>query len=158
MNPIHNINVRVIEKDENKIPSIIKKLTQLIPIDFKKEKIDINHEKTKGFEDKTIHILTMDTKKTKHNDLLIDNSIRKLNISDKKQLYDQINTRLDEEGNFYIRLDKNSLLNDKHILVDHGDCFHFRIKIAAFPKNKETIKKSTEKFLEKTCCIKEKKL
>lgn len=154
MKNIHNITVRVIEKNENKVPKIKQKFNQILPIDFKKEKIDINHDKAMGFEDKTLHILTMDTSKSRHNKMLIKNIFESLPEDYKTKIYNQRNTRLDEEGNFYIRLDKKSLLNDKLEIVDHGDCFHFRIKIAAYPKNEDTLKKSTEEFLEKTGCKK----
>jgi RNA binding exosome subunit len=154
MNNIHNITVRVIEKDEQKIPDIIQKFNQLLPLDFKKEKISINHDTAKGFEDKTIHILTMDTTKTQHNKTLIKNIFNNLPDDYKTQIYHQIKSRLDDEGNFYIRLDKESLLDDKFELVDHGDCFHIRLKIAAYPSNQENLKKSTKQFLEKTGCKK----
>lgn len=154
MNHVHNITVRVIEKDEKKIPEIIQKLNQLLPLDFKKEKIELNHDTAQGFEDKTLHILTMDTFKNRHNKMLIDNVFEKLPRKSKKLIYNQRNTRLDEEGNFYIRFDKKSLLEDEFELVEHGDCFHFRLKIAAYPSNEETLKKSTEQFLEKKGCKK----
>lgn len=149
MKNIHNITVRVIEKDEDKIPQIKQKLNHLLPLDFKKEKISVNHDTVKGFEDKTLHILTMDINKSKHNKTLIKYIFNNLSDDFKTEIYNQRNTRLDKDGNFYIRLDKESLLKDKFELVDHGDCFHFRFKIAAYPSNEENLIKSTKQFLEK---------
>ncbi len=141
---IHNISIRVFEKNPEKIEQVIKIFNEILPIDFKKEKIKIDQEKTEGLQDEIINILTLNTQKSRHNKLILSNLFKRLNENDLEKLYKQRHTRLDAEGNFYIRLDKKSLLEKKFRIVEHGDCFHFRIKIAAFPKNTENLKKSLE--------------
>ncbi|MCA9478266.1 MAG: exosome protein, partial [Nanoarchaeota archaeon] len=46
--------------------------------------------------------------------------------------------RVDEKGRLFIRIDKKDFIeNDTVSLVDHGDCIHFSIMLAAFPKNRQ---------------------
>lgn len=149
---IHNISVRVFEKNEDQIDNIYHVFKQLLPVDFEEEKINLDHQKAEGFEEETIHILSMETTKRRNNWLLLRNIFENLKEEDKHKLYEQRKTRVDKQGYFYIRLDKNSLLNQEYKVTEKGDCFHFKIKIAAFPKKRETIMDSVETILEKTGC------
>ena len=145
---LHNITITVFEKDTSKIEGIYKTFNELLPIDFSKEKINVKHEKTTGFNEKTIHILSLKTIKPRHNYLLIKNILKKMNNKDLKKIYNERENRLDQEGHFYMRLDKKSLLEKKYVLTEKGDCFHFKIKIAAFPNNRTNLLKSIEKIFQ----------
>jgi RNA binding exosome subunit len=144
---IHNINVNVFEKDIKKINDITNIFHNLLPIDFKKEKMNISNEKLEGFEYKTIYSLTLTTKTNKHNQLLIETIFSNLSKKDLKIIQLQKETRLNDEGYFYIRLDKSELLNNnKYLLTDSGNCFHIKIKLAAYPANKENFYKTLEEI------------
>ena len=46
--------------------------------------------------------------------------------------------RVDEKGALYIRIDKKAFVEErKAILVDHGECIHFKFMIEAHPKTRE---------------------
>jgi RNA binding exosome subunit len=143
----HNINVNVFEKDIKKINDITNIFHNLLPIDFKKEKVNISNEKLEGFEHKTIYSLTLTTKTNKHNQLLIETIFSNLSKKDLKIIQSQKETRLNDEGYFYIRLDKSKLLkNNKYLLTESGNCFHIKIKLAAYPANKENFYKILEEI------------
>lgn len=149
---LHNIRVRVFENDHENIGQIHSVFERLLPVDFKKEKITVNIEEAEGFDEKTIYILTLETEKRRHNWLLLENVFKNLSDADKQALYCQRESRLDDQGNFFLRLDKPSLMNGDFHLVEHGDCFHFKIKIAAFPSNREKLMSSLETVLGKLGC------
>mgnify|MGYP006290832915 CR=1 FL=1 len=144
---VHNISVRVFEKDNDQLNSTKNLFYKLLPVDFEKEKISVEHEKAEGFNDKTIHILSMDTSKRRNNRVLLDNIFENLSSEEKQKIKEDRTTRLDSEGNFYIRLDKNSLLKNEYKLTDGGDCFHFTVKLAAYPMKKEKILESLDMLL-----------
>ncbi|HHE36835.1 MAG TPA: hypothetical protein ENL16_03405, partial [Candidatus Woesearchaeota archaeon] len=87
--------------------------------------------------------LEVELKKEKHTNAFLKSLKQKLNSQQKSVLVKQEN-RLDDECNFFIRLDKHKLLNDEYWITDSGDCYHVRISIAAFPKNKESARKVVE--------------
>ena len=47
-------------------------------------------------------------------------------------------SRLDKNLDLFLRFEKDTWINErKLVLTDSGKCFHLRISIAAFPKNRE---------------------
>jgi len=144
---VHNIKIRVFEKNPKNLNETKKVFNEILPVDFEKEKIDINHEKAEGFNQKTIHILTLQTSKRRHNHMLLNNIFNKMDQKDKERVKKERKTRLDNEGNFYFRLDKKSLLNKKYEIIEGGNCFHFTIKLAAYPMKKENILKSLDQLM-----------
>tara|TARA_Y100000310_G_scaffold234586_1_gene237595 strand:- start:1273 stop:1767 length:495 start_codon:yes stop_codon:yes gene_type:complete len=132
----NNVNVRVFCKEDEDKKLVIEKLKFLLPFDLEKEKVKIEEKKAEGFDDKKINVIKVFLTKDRHINTFIENLIIKLG-EEKKTLLEQIGSRLDDDLNFFIRLDKNMLLKDKFVLTDAGDCYHIRINIAAFPKKKE---------------------
>ncbi len=144
---VHNIEINVFEKDETHLSLIYESFGQILPLDFKKEKIIIKKNKVESFDKNIIHIISMKIHKKRHNILLLQNIIKNLDRKDLEILYEQRNSRLDDRGNFFIRLDKKLLLKNIYKLTEIGDCFHFKIKIASFPNNIENVMKSLEELL-----------
>ena len=147
MKYIHSIQINVLEKHEHEIKKIRDLYQQLLPIDFLKEKIVIQHEKLEGFNKKSIHSLTMKTTKNRHNTILINSILNSLSNEDLIKIFKQLESRLNDEGNLYIRLDKKTLFNYQFHLVDHGDCFLIKIKISGYPSNKNNYIKSATNIL-----------
>jgi len=144
---VHNIKINVLEKDETHINLIYKSLEQILPLDYKKEKIFIRNNKGESFDHNVIHIISMKIHKKRHNILILQNIFKKLDKKDMELLYEQRKSRLDDCGNFFIRLDKKLLFKNIYKLTEIGDCFHFKIKIAAFPNKRENLMKSLEELL-----------
>ena len=68
----------------------------------------------------------------------LENLLNNLSKGQKEQILREDESRLDENLDFFIRLDKDSWINDKKLeLTDSGKCFHLKISIAAFPKKRE---------------------
>jgi len=65
-------------------------------------------------------------------------------IEKPEKIYDHLDT---EEGEFYIRLDKQKLHQGKFELSKGGDVVHIKIKIASYPFRKEKIKKNLKKLI-----------
>ena len=134
----HNIHITVFCKPEEDTKLIAKKLLFLVPLDLKKEKIELKRTNATGFNEKKITILEVYLEKESHTNLFINNLIKNLTDEQKSLIKEQAESRLDDELNFFLRLDKSKLINkNKLLLTDQGDCYHIRIKIAAFPKNKK---------------------
>ena len=149
---IHSIKINVFEKNQDEIEKINQIYQYLLPLDFKKEKIDIHHEQLDGFNQKIIYSITLETIKKRHNLIILDTIFGNLEKNEIKKIDDQIESRLGDEGDFYIRLDKQSLLDKSFILTEDGNCFHIKIKIAGYPAKRQifitTIKKILDKYKE----------
>jgi len=139
----NNIRVCVFVKPEDDEAAVKEHLLSLFPFDLEHEKIAVLRSKATGFNQREIIILEVELKKEKHTNAFLKSLKQKLNSQQKSVLVKQEN-RLDDECNFFIRLDKHKLLNDEYWITDSGDCYHVRISIAAFPKNKENARKVVE--------------
>ena len=151
---IHNITITIFEKNNEKIDDHKDILKFLLPVDFEKEHVDLSIESAEGFGQEMIQIIRLKTDKKRHNVLLLDNIFSHLSEEDKKLIGDQYLSRLNEEGYFFIRLDKSQLMKKKFILIESGNCYHFKIKIAGFPARWEEFEKSTKSLLINYNCLK----
>jgi len=143
----HNIHITVFCKPEEDTKLIAKKLLFLVPFDIKKEKIEMKKTNATGFNEKKITILEVYLEKESHTNLFLNNLTKNLADEQKLLIKKQAESRLDDELNFFLRFDKSKLINEGRLwLTDRGECFHTRIKIAAFPHKREVALKILEKI------------
>ncbi|MCM2325423.1 MAG: hypothetical protein NDI94_03085 [Candidatus Woesearchaeota archaeon] len=133
----HFVEMRVFSKEEDDETAIRNKITCLFPF----EKLEIDSKTALGFEDKKIKILTVHIKKNNQINKFLSAIFEKIGTDQKNTLISQIESRLDNNLHFFIRLDKDALLEDKYLITDSGNCFHFRISIASYPHDREVAKK-----------------
>jgi len=150
---VHNAKITVFIKPEEYFgkPEVLenakKVFHKLIPFDFEKEKLSITEETVESFENRKIKIFGVEIFKEAHTNSFIKNLKELLGEDSCKKLLDQRGSRLDDELCFYIRLDKDALLKDVTELTDSGECFHIKMHVAAFPKNKTAALKVVEEML-----------
>jgi RNA binding exosome subunit len=66
--------------------------------------------------------------------------------NERAKLVAQAESRLDEEGTFYVRLAKEAWLDGKVWLTDSGDCFHVAIGMLSYPKKRELLLQNVAKI------------
>ena len=147
MKYVHNIEVRVFCKEDDNEDLIVKKIKELFPFDFKKEKIKLKRKTSYGFEDKKIVVFTIVVNKQRHTKLVLKNLMDKLSEEQKDMLLKQLYSRLDESLHFYLRLDKDKFLNNEYWITDTGNCFHFKMAIAAYPHDMDVAEKIIKEIL-----------
>jgi RNA binding exosome subunit len=136
----HQIKIKVFsyEKNNEDDKLILDKFLQLFPFDLKDEKIELNKTNTKGFEERKITIFEVKLTKEKHTKQFLENLIQNIDEEQKKLILAQLESRLDDNLDFFLRFDKSEYLkNDKLKLTDSGNCIHVEISVAAFPKKRE---------------------
>jgi hypothetical protein len=70
---VHNIEIKVFEKDESILLLIYKILNLILPINFKNERIIINKTLLEGIDNDIIYIISIKINKNRHNLLLLQN-------------------------------------------------------------------------------------
>lgn len=153
MKYFHNIKITVfikseeIKEDADIEKKIITTLHYLIPLGFVKEKIQLKKQKVEGFDNRNILIFEIDLLKESHTNAFLEYFLSNITKEQKTMLLFQKESRLDENFDFFIRLEKTDLLKEKFIITDSGDCFHIKFTIAAFPKKRETALKLIDDIL-----------
>ena len=136
----HQIKIKVFsyEKNNEDEKLILDKFLQLFPFNLEYEKVNLKKTYVEGFHGTKITIFEVTLAKERHTNQFIENLTKNLDAEQKKLILPQIESRLDNNLDFFLRFDKKEYLeNNKLILTDSGNCFHMKISIATFPKNRE---------------------
>ncbi len=112
-------------------------IRSLLPLDWEKEKIELHEIRAEGFEGRQIIIYELKIHKEKETNAFLKHLLSNLSKDQKDFLRAEKESRLDENDDFFIRLDRKKLLQGTYELTTSGDCFHIRMNIAAFPKKRE---------------------
>ncbi|MBU3902592.1 MAG: hypothetical protein KKE04_04420, partial [Candidatus Thermoplasmatota archaeon] len=65
-----------------------------------------------------------------------------------EKILDELEDRIDENSNFYLRFDKQKAFFQKYELVKHDDVVSVKGKIKCFPTNRRNAVKTLKDFLE----------
>jgi RNA-binding protein len=137
----HSVSVRVFCGEEENEKEVIEGLKWLIPLNLEEEKISLTCQTAFGFSDRRIKIFEVVLEKKRHINAFFESLLPKISDQQKQMMVKQLDTRIDANANFFIRFDKPTLLQHRELIVtDSGNCFHLKIKIAAFPSTKEKAK------------------
>ncbi|HLP79714.1 MAG TPA: RNA-binding domain-containing protein [Acidobacteriota bacterium] len=144
----HNVQCRCITEGGEAPPDITPMFHEFLPLDFTEEKIKLEQSQfVDQFEEKR-YILTLTLDKPRHVRIFAETLFSRFSTEQKKTLLDQLATRVDDEVNFYIRLDKYKLQCKKELLLtDGGNCFHIKFVVASYPKSKAVAIATVEKYI-----------
>ena len=146
----HNIKISVFCKPEEDYDKIKNSFLKLVPFNLEEEKLRIEEFNATSFNERTIKIIELTLEKEKHTNKFLNFLLKNLNEEQKQLLTRQIETKLDNDLYFYIRLDKTKLIEENEFWVtDSGDCYHIKISVAAFPSNRAAAIKVMKEFLER---------
>lgn len=63
--------------------------------------------------------------------------LQNLDSSTKMRILNELDKKMDEKGNLFLRFDKQRAYLGDLKIIEHGDAVHVKIKIAAYPAKKE---------------------
>ncbi len=131
-------------EDESKI---MEKLKSFFPLDLEPEKLAVKRTVADGFNETRIIILEIEIEKEKHTNAFLKRLVEILGNQQKELVLRQAESRLDEEFYFFLRFDKDKLLNEnRYWLTDSGSCFHVKMNVACFPRKREEALKTIQKI------------
>lgn len=129
---VHNVTVSVFAYEDESPEEILHALKGLVP-----ERAKVERSVLKGFEEQKIVSFTSELAKQGQVSKFIRRFLSRLSEQQKKLLLAQKDSRLDQDNHFFIRLLKPDLLKGKLTLTDSGNCFHVRLKVAAYPGTRD---------------------
>ena len=138
---IHNIRYRVfIYENENK-DEILEALLNILPT------AEPEVEEAEGLLEEKMLILTGTISKKRETKEFLNTLIESIGQEQLSKLYKDLDRKMDEKGNLFLRLSKEKALDEEWEILDGGDSIHLKIKIAAYPAKKDVaIKKISEIF------------
>jgi len=146
---IHNVEIKVFVKEVEDFEEIENTLLKLVSLDLEREKIELKQENLSGLNETQIKIFTIKLEKERHINQFVSHLVNTLTNEQLGMLIRQKESRLDDELYFFLRLEKTPLLEGKYYITDGGECFHIKMKIAAFPSTKEAGLKVIDKIFKR---------
>ena len=125
---IHNIKFRAFVYEDESIEDISQAILNILP------EAEIEAEEAEGMLDDKIIILSGRVSKKRYTKTFFNTLIE---WTDSDKLNEDLERKMDEKGNWFLRFDKEDALDEIWTIKDSGDAIHLKIKIAAFPAKKE---------------------
>lgn len=147
MKVAHNVKLSVFAHEEDDEKQVERAFLSLLPFDLEQEKLKLRRTTATGFKERKITIIEIILKKEKHTSRFLTFLKNHLSDDQRQLLLNQAGSRLDNELNFFIRMDKPKLLSKEFWITDEGNCFHIRISVAAYPKKRDAALEVVEEWL-----------
>ena len=145
----HQIETTVFSYSNENFEAILTSFLGLFPFNIEEEKIKLERSSAAGFNNKGIIVLRIKLQKESHTTKFIQRIFSILGDEEKNKLSRQLETSLDDELNFFMRFEKDEWVENRKLkLTDSGRCFHIKISLAAFPKNRKSAAAIIRKLLE----------
>lgn len=94
---------------------------------------DIDVERSEGYHGNRILIMSCTVSRKAD----IRSFFRRLSREDLAMLFDSLDQRMDEDGQFFFRLDKQKAFLEELSIFGGDDCIHVRAKVESYPKRRE---------------------
>ncbi|WP_305557002.1 RNA-binding protein [Methanobrevibacter sp. V74] len=125
---IHNIKFRVFVYENESIDDINQAILNLLP------EAEIEVEEAEGLLEDKILILSGEVSKKRYTRTFFNTLIESVDLD---KLNEDLERKMDEKGNWFLRFDKSDALDEKLTVLDKGDAIHLKIKITAYPAKKQ---------------------
>src|SRR3989344_7617677 len=134
----HSIKLTVFSYENENISNILDAFLKFFPFSLEENKVELKKTEAKGATESNIAIFEAVLTKTKLINRFLDFILGSLDKEQKELILKQIESRLDDNLDFFIRFDKEEWMNNNKLeLTDSGKCFHLKINVAAFPRKRE---------------------
>ena len=125
---IHNIKFRAFVYENESIDEITQSILNILP------EAEIEAEEAEGLLEDKIIILSGVVSKKRYTKTFFKTLMDSVDL---EKLNDDLELKIDEKGNWFLRFDKDDALDEKWTILDKGDAIHLKVKIAAFPAKKQ---------------------
>jgi RNA binding exosome subunit len=151
MKIFEHVHIRIISKPTDSLDELEKLIRSFIPesipLDEQQKEIKTQISNFENSDEELQHILELDITKTRHLNLFAKLLLQKFDVRIREILLKQLDSRIDEECNFFFRFDLDDALREQITLTQSGRCVHFKCAVSAFPKRKESAIITVENYL-----------
>lgn len=141
--PVASVEIRVISHATENIEKVLESLKNVLTEEVY-EGVNFSEEKLEGHHGNPIILIKTKIYSKSYARKIIRNIFSRLEDFDRNLLLKRVEDNVDEDGNFYLRLDKQAAYGGM-FRISNSDPIHLKIKLAVPRKQKEKI---TEFFRE----------
>ena len=138
---IHNISYRAFVYGTENKEKVLESIKTLFP------NSSPQCEATEGYYKNPVLILSNKIDKKREIKDFVE-KLSKMNDPTRKRIIHQLENKMDDSGNLFLRFDKQRAYQGDLKVVEHGDSIHLKIKIAAYPAKKKVALEIARKLFE----------
>lgn len=138
---IHNIRFREFVYESENLDELTQAIYNIFP------DAEIESEDAEGLMEDKIIILSGVVDKKRQTKAFF-NLLLELDQNQLDKLNNDLERKVDDKGNLFLRLSKEDAVDEKITIVDSGDSIHLKVKIAAYPAKKEIAIKKVREAIE----------
>ncbi|ASJ04100.1 RNA-binding protein [Thermococcus barossii] len=132
-------------EDEDKV---LEAIATFIPDEIDDDDVLFDVDETTGFFGNPIKVVNVEIKRSRAVRAFLDHFRELLSEDDRRYLLEHLDEKVDEEGTFYVRFNKQKAYLGEPEIDEGGDTIQVRIKVKAFPMRKEAVMKAVREWLE----------
>lgn len=138
---IHKIRFREFVYESENLDELTQAIYNIFP------DAEIESEDAEGLMEDKIIILSGVVDKKRQTKAFF-NLLLELDQNQLDKLNNDLERKVDDKGNLFLRLSKEDAVDEKITIVDSGDSIHLKVKIAAYPAKKEIAIKKVREAIE----------
>ncbi|MBZ2165619.1 RNA-binding protein [Methanobacterium spitsbergense] len=138
---IHNLSYRAFVYGTENKEKVLESIKTLFPNSLPQ------CEATEGYYKNPVLILSNKIDKKREIKDFVE-KLSKMNDPTRKRILHQLENKMDDSGNLFLRFDKQRAYQGDLKVVEHGDSIHLKIKIAAYPAKKKVALEIARKLFE----------
>lgn len=135
--PVASVEIRVISHATEDVNKVLESVRNVLTDEVYKE-VNFSEEKLEGHHGNPIILIKTKVYSKSYARKIICNIFSKLEDFDRNFLLKKVEESIDEDGNFYLRLDKQAAYHGM-LRISSSDPIHLKIKLAIPRKQKEKI-------------------
>jgi hypothetical protein len=143
MKVVHNIGVEAFLYPTEDFKKVKKALDLVLPAKAKLKKEEVD-----SYYGPAIVKLTYTADSADEIKMVLERMIAGLSKEDRREIVNSLDKRLDEDGNLFIRFDKQAAYDGRLALHYNGDVIKTRIKIASYPATMKNLKYNAQILFE----------
>ncbi|ANF22895.1 RNA-binding protein [Thermococcus piezophilus] len=132
-------------EDEDKV---LEAISTFIPEEIDDDDVLFDIVETQGFFGNPIKVVNVEIKRSKAVRTFLEYFKELLSDRDKTYLLDHLDEKVDEEGTFYVRFNKQRAYLGEAEVDEGEDVIQIKIKAKAFPIKKEAVVKAVREWLD----------
>ena len=132
-------------EDEDKV---LEAIATFIPDEIDEDDVLFDIDETRGFFGNPIKVINVEIKRSRAVRQFLEHFKELLSEKDRRYLLENLDEKIDEEGTFYVRFNKQKAYLGEAEIDEGADVVQVRIKVKAFPMRKEAVVKAVREWLE----------
>ncbi len=143
----HHVRLTAFVQATESEERVLEAMSTFVPEEIPDEDVLLDVEEVRGFFGNPIKVVNVEIKRSRAVRAFLRHLRELLSEGDREYLLEHLDEKVDEEGTFYIRFNKQRAYLGEAEVDEGPDVIQVRIKVKAFPMRKEAVVKAIGEWL-----------